>query len=131
MPPSALAAGIKVVFTRSFVVRPLSLRPFLSFWADSVWVDQQGTPERVIRLWDPRVAVQGGKSSAGQLVGHTDNVKALVMSEDGRYVSPGGLGRTWIEADWGCRCYLEVRIPRSSKFFVPHLEFMQSLISLV
>jgi hypothetical protein len=67
---------------------------FVCFGGADRGVDQQGTlvasgtPERVIRLWDPRVAVQGGKSSAGQLVGHTDNVKALVMSEDGRYVSP-------------------------------------------
>lgn len=29
----------------------------------------------------------GTRSGAGQLVGHTDNVKALLMSEDGRYVS--------------------------------------------
>ncbi|KAJ9092625.1 hypothetical protein QFC19_008663 [Naganishia cerealis] len=56
-----------------------------------------GTPERIIRLWDPRVgasAAAGGKSNAGQLVGHTDNVKALLMSEDGRYMLSGSSDST-------------------------------------
>ncbi|KAJ9102340.1 hypothetical protein QFC21_002740 [Naganishia friedmannii] len=55
-----------------------------------------GTPERIIRLWDPRVGVTatGGKSSAGGLVGHTDNVKALLMSEDGRYMLSGSSDST-------------------------------------
>jgi len=42
-----------------------------------------GTPERVVRLWDPRV----GETSVGKLVGHTDCVKSVVVSDDGRYVS--------------------------------------------
>lgn len=41
-----------------------------------------GGPERVIRTWDPR----SGKRT-GKLVGHTDNIRAILMSEDGRYVS--------------------------------------------
>jgi WD repeat-containing protein 48 len=40
-----------------------------------------GSPERVIRLWDPR----SGKRS-GKLVGHTDNIRAILISEDSRYV---------------------------------------------
>lgn len=61
--------------------------------------------------------MQGGKSSAGQLVGHTDNVKALVMSEDGRYVSPKTVSAGCIGADVLGRCYPVVRIPPSSKSF--------------
>lgn len=41
-----------------------------------------GSPERVIRLWDPR----SGKRT-GKLVGHTDNIRSILVSEDGRYVS--------------------------------------------
>jgi WD repeat-containing protein 48 len=41
-----------------------------------------GSPERVIRLWDPRTGKRTGK-----LVGHTDNIRAILLSEDGRYVS--------------------------------------------
>lgn len=40
-----------------------------------------GSPERVVRIWDPR----SGKK-ASKLVGHTDNIRALLLSEDGRYV---------------------------------------------
>lgn len=40
-----------------------------------------GSPERVIRLWDPR----SGKR-IGKLVGHTDNIRASLLSEDSRYV---------------------------------------------
>ena len=40
-----------------------------------------GGPERVIRTWDPR----SGKRT-GKLVGHTDNIRAVLMSEDSRYV---------------------------------------------
>ena len=45
-----------------------------------------GTPERVIRCWDPR-----SKKQVAKLGGHTDNVRALVFSEEGKWVS-----RDWI-----------------------------------
>ena len=41
-----------------------------------------GTPERVIRTWDPR----SGKRTA-KLVGHTDNIRAILISADGKYAS--------------------------------------------
>lgn len=41
-----------------------------------------GGPERVIRTWDPRTGKRIGK-----LVGHTDNIRAILISEDARYVS--------------------------------------------
>lgn len=41
-----------------------------------------GSPERVVRIWDPR----SGKRT-GKLVGHTDNIRAILMSDDARYVS--------------------------------------------
>lgn len=41
-----------------------------------------GSPERVVRMWDPR----SGKR-VGKLVGHTDNIRAILISEDARYVS--------------------------------------------
>ena len=40
-----------------------------------------GSPERVIRMWDPR----SGKR-VGKLVGHTDNIRAMLLSEDAKYV---------------------------------------------
>lgn len=50
-----------------------------------------GSPERVIRLWDPR----SGKR-IGKLVGHTDNIRAILLSEDARYVSQiGSLKYRW------------------------------------
>jgi WD repeat-containing protein 48 len=42
-----------------------------------------GTPERVVRLWDPRV----GDKSIGKLIGHSDCVRSVLVSEDGRHVS--------------------------------------------
>lgn len=42
-----------------------------------------GTPERVVRLWDPR----SGERSVGKLIGHSDCVRSILLSEDGRYVS--------------------------------------------
>ncbi|CAK5274050.1 unnamed protein product [Mycena citricolor] len=39
-----------------------------------------GGPERVVRMWDPR----SGKRS-GKLVGHTDNIRAILLSEDSKY----------------------------------------------
>ena len=41
-----------------------------------------GSPERVVRTWDPR----SGKRT-GKLVGHTENIRSILISEDGRYVS--------------------------------------------
>ena len=41
-----------------------------------------GSPERVVRIWDPR----SGKRTC-KLVGHTDNIRAILISEDARYVS--------------------------------------------
>lgn len=40
-----------------------------------------GSPERVVRMWDPR----SGKR-IGKLVGHTDNIRAILISDDSRYV---------------------------------------------
>ena len=40
-----------------------------------------GGPERVIRTWDPR----SGKR-IGKLVGHTDNIRVILVSDDSRYV---------------------------------------------
>lgn len=40
-----------------------------------------GTPEKVVRLWDPR----SGKRIS-KLTGHTDNIRALLISDDGQYV---------------------------------------------
>lgn len=41
-----------------------------------------GSPEKVVRLWDPR----SGKRIS-KLTGHTDNIRALLISDDGQYVS--------------------------------------------
>nr|GAT43609.1 predicted protein [Mycena chlorophos] len=43
-----------------------------------------GGPERVVRMWDPR----SGKRS-GKLVGHTDNIRAILLSEDSKYLLTG------------------------------------------
>ncbi|KAI0094173.1 hypothetical protein BDY19DRAFT_6668 [Irpex rosettiformis] len=43
-----------------------------------------GTPERVVRMWDPR----SGKR-IGKLVGHTDNIRAILISEDAKYLLTG------------------------------------------
>ncbi|KAF7356603.1 WD-REPEATS-REGION domain-containing protein [Mycena venus] len=40
-----------------------------------------GGPERVVRMWDPRTGKRSGK-----LVGHTDNIRAILLSEDAKYV---------------------------------------------
>ena len=49
-----------------------------------------GTPERVVRLWDPRV----GDKSIGKLIGHSDCVRAVVMSDDGRHMLTGSSDST-------------------------------------
>ncbi|OBZ73444.1 hypothetical protein A0H81_07250 [Grifola frondosa] len=43
-----------------------------------------GSPERVIRMWDPRSGRRVGK-----LVGHTDNIRAILISEDAKYLLTG------------------------------------------
>ncbi|ESK85811.1 wd repeat containing protein 48 [Moniliophthora roreri MCA 2997] len=40
-----------------------------------------GSPERIVRIWDPR----SGKTT-GKLVGHTDNIRAILISDDARYL---------------------------------------------
>lgn len=49
-----------------------------------------GTPERVIRLWDPRV----GEKTIGKLIGHSDCVRSIVMSEDGKHMLTGSSDST-------------------------------------
>ncbi len=47
-----------------------------------------GSPEKVVRIWDPRVGGSGdGVNSISKLVGHSDNIRAICLSDDGRYVS--------------------------------------------
>lgn len=49
-----------------------------------------GSPEKVVRLFDPRAAasrtVDDQQQCAARLVGHADNVRAIVLSEDGKYL---------------------------------------------
>jgi WD repeat-containing protein 48 len=56
-----------------------------------------GSPERVVRLWDPRTGKRIGmlffilsalvaNLLAGKLVGHTDNIRAILISDDSKYV---------------------------------------------
>ncbi|GAA5905207.1 uncharacterized protein JCM6883_006320 [Sporobolomyces salmoneus] len=40
-----------------------------------------GTPERVIRIWDPR-----SRKQVSRLGGHTDNIRAVLLSDDGKWV---------------------------------------------
>ncbi|KAI8974896.1 WD40-repeat-containing domain protein [Pilobolus umbonatus] len=48
-----------------------------------------GSPEKVVRLWDPR----SGKRIS-KLTGHTDNIRALLMSDDGHYILSGSSDST-------------------------------------
>ena len=49
-----------------------------------------GSPEKVVRLFDPRSAASritnDQQQCAARLVGHADNVRAIVLSEDGKYL---------------------------------------------
>ncbi|GAA5947003.1 hypothetical protein JCM3765_002113 [Sporobolomyces pararoseus] len=40
-----------------------------------------GTPERVIRIWDPR-----SRKQVSRLGGHTDNIRAVLISDEGKWV---------------------------------------------
>ncbi|KAI8875796.1 WD40 repeat-like protein [Backusella circina FSU 941] len=48
-----------------------------------------GSPEKVVRLWDPR----SGKR-VSKLTGHTDNIRTLLISDDGNYVLSGSSDST-------------------------------------
>ncbi|KAI9313547.1 WD40-repeat-containing domain protein [Dichotomocladium elegans] len=48
-----------------------------------------GSPDKVVRLWDPRSGRQIGK-----LTGHTDNIRALLVSEDGSHILSGSSDST-------------------------------------
>jgi WD40 repeat protein len=41
-----------------------------------------GTPERVVRVWDPR-----SRRQVARLGGHTDNVRGVLLGEEGKWVS--------------------------------------------
>jgi hypothetical protein len=43
-----------------------------------------GSPDRFVRLWDPRVKT--GKSQIHQLRGHSDAVRDLLVSDDGKWI---------------------------------------------
>jgi len=53
-----------------------------------------GTPERVVRLWDPRA----GDRNVTKLVGHTECVRSIIISDDGRYMLTGSSDTTikWV-----------------------------------
>ena len=58
------------------------------------------TPEKAVRLWDPR----SGKQIV-QLVGHTDNVRSVVLSRDGSHLlsaSSDSTIRLWSVAEQRC-----------------------------
>ncbi|SPO25251.1 uncharacterized protein UTRI_02633_B [Ustilago trichophora] len=59
-----------------------------------------GSPEHHVKVWDPR----SGKKFA-ELVGHTDNVRAVLVSEDGRFLLSGSADSTvrlWSLAEQRC-----------------------------
>jgi WD repeat-containing protein 48 len=67
-----------------------------------------GGPERVVRIWDLRIpGGASGGSGGGEprclsaLRGHTDNVRAVLVREDGRYVSTGlVVPLFWVHVRW-------------------------------
>lgn len=60
-----------------------------------------GTPERVIRVWDPR-----SRRQVARLGGHTDNVRGVLLGEDGKWVS---------------RFYLNFILPLSALISIPSM----------
>ncbi|KAL9936561.1 hypothetical protein V8E36_004629 [Tilletia maclaganii] len=62
-----------------------------------------GTPARSVRLWDPRAAPNA--SPIANLIGHTDNIRALLLSADGRHLLSGSSDSTirlWSIAEQRC-----------------------------
>ncbi|EJD00580.1 uncharacterized protein FOMMEDRAFT_142415 [Fomitiporia mediterranea MF3/22] len=76
-----------------------------------------GGPERVVRTWDPR----SGKRT-GKLVGHTDNIRAILMSEDSRYLLTGS-------ADASIKLWSILSPQRCIYTFTHHTESVWSLFS--
>ncbi|KAJ3494495.1 hypothetical protein NLJ89_g10796 [Agrocybe chaxingu] len=63
-----------------------------------------GSPERVVRLWDPRTGKRTGK-----LVGHTDNIRAILVSEDAKYLLTGSADEVFYSGDRsGLVCRVDV-----------------------
>ncbi|KAJ1020181.1 hypothetical protein NDA16_004461 [Ustilago loliicola] len=59
-----------------------------------------GSPEQHVKVWDPR----SGRKCA-ELVGHTDNVRTVLVSEDGRFLLSGSADSTvrlWSLAEQRC-----------------------------
>ncbi|KAG9051782.1 hypothetical protein FS842_011035, partial [Serendipita sp. 407] len=76
-----------------------------------------GSPERVIRLWDAR----SGKRT-GKLVGHTDNIRSILVSDDGRYILTGS-------ADASIKLWSMASANRCIHTFAHHTESVWSLFS--
>ncbi|KAG5647852.1 hypothetical protein DXG03_007776 [Asterophora parasitica] len=76
-----------------------------------------GSPERVVRLWDPRTGKRTGK-----LVGHTDNIRAILISEDAKYLLTGS-------ADASIKLW-SLSSQRCLHTFTHHTESVWSLHSL-
>lgn len=53
-----------------------------------------GSPERVVRVWDPRAGSGSSGSRIAKLVGHTDNIRAVLVSDDGRHLLSGSSDST-------------------------------------
>ncbi|THH05585.1 hypothetical protein EW145_g4683 [Phellinidium pouzarii] len=76
-----------------------------------------GGPERVVRTWDPRTGKRTGK-----LVGHTDNIRAILMSDDSRYLLTGS-------ADASIKLWSILSPQRCIYTFTHHTESVWSLFS--
>ncbi|KAL6041724.1 Serine/threonine-protein kinase smu1 [Balamuthia mandrillaris] len=62
-----------------------------------------GSPEKVVRGWDPRVSSQSGKLF--KLRGHKDNIKTVCLSEDGNFCLSGssdGTVKLWDLGQQSC-----------------------------
>lgn len=82
-----------------------------------------GGPERVVRMWDPRAGKRIGK-----LVGHTENIRAILVSEDSRYVRREYLSLKVVPL-FSPRSYLPLllMVSRSSKCDSTSLSYQYSL----